>query len=75
MVPGSSMLSMFQPEKPSIAVKKEAIMRINEMPERMGKMISCLFSFKTLKLFMAIVQPLDNFVKKFIVYILGFNKG
>src|SRR5687767_5687978 len=43
------------------------------MPESMGKIISCLFSFKTLKLFMASVQPLDKRSKKLIEFVLVMN--
>jgi len=37
-----------------------------ETPERMGKITSCLFSFNTLKLLVAMVQPLENLVMMFI---------
>jgi len=53
---------------------KEPMTKIMEIPDRIGKMMSCLFSLSTLKLFMEICQPLDKRVKNdILVYFRGFT--
>jgi len=69
----SSPLSPGHPFIPKKTRIKEPITNTREIPERMGKIISCLFSFKTLKLFMASVQPLDKRSKKLIEFVLVMN--
>src|SRR5215212_9550075 len=64
--PGSPMASTSQPTEAITTVTKEPSINSMAMPERMGKMISCLLAFKTLKLFMEIVHPLDKRSKKLI---------
>jgi len=54
------------PENPRKATQKDASITTMETPERMGKISSCLFSFNTLKLLVAMVQPLENLVMMFI---------
>ncbi len=51
---------MFQPALANTATKKEPSINISEMAYRMGKIISCLLAFNTLKLVIAIVQPLEK---------------
>ena len=49
---------------------KDAIKITIEAPDKMGKMISCLLAFKTLKLFIDIFQPLESREPVLIIKVL-----
>ena len=57
---------MFQPEEAKSATTNDPMINTMEIPDKIGKMINCLFAFNTFKLFIDSVQPLDSLSKKFI---------